>query len=59
MKKLFIALAIIPLVVFTAYAEKVTVLNSVRAETDMTMDRYVKKGALENGLFRNQWLLIR
>jgi hypothetical protein len=48
MKRLFIALAIVSLVVSSAFAQtakEVTVLNFVRAETDMTMDRYVKKGA--------------
>ncbi len=45
MKKSFIALVVFSLAVSSAFAEKVTVLNFVRAETDMTMDRYVKKGA--------------
>jgi len=46
MKKLFLTLAIATLVVSSAFAaEKVTVFNFVRAESDLTLDRYVKQGA--------------
>ncbi len=50
MKKLFLIFAINSLVVSFAFAEskKVTVFNFVRAETDMTLDRYFKLGAFCN-----------
>ncbi len=45
MKKIFLTLTITLLVVSSAFAggEKVTVFNFVRAESDMTFDRYVKQ----------------
>ncbi len=57
MKKLLIIFAVSLLVAPSAYAEgeleaqlldreKVTVFNFVRAETDLTLDRYVRQGAL-------------
>jgi hypothetical protein len=44
-KKAFLLKHLQSLAVSTAETEKVTALNFVRAETDMTMDRYVKLGA--------------